>query len=1113
MSSKDSSVWSSASRIDALSHPSFSEADSLSTRILRANGRVKILNSANGRLHWPHVPGYEILSEIGAGAMGVVYKARHIDLNRTVAVKMLRGMAHSDPQFRERFKAEAAAVAKLQHPNIIQVFEIGTSAIMPGEMDPSLFISLEYVGGGSLAQFVGRPQSPRHAAAIVEKLARATYYAHQSGVIHRDLKPSNVLIGLDEEPKIADFGVAKQLGDDEDSPGRFHTMAGTLIGTPEYMAPEQVAGASPTGSIDIYALGVILYELLTARVPFQGASSVETIDLVRQQEPVTPSSLHRDLPADMETICLKCLEKHPLHRYATALDLAEDLRRFQEDRPIRARPIGELERCRRWCRRNPALAATSTGTVAVFLIAFLLVTSSYLRTENALQEEASQRRIAERNATSERWERYRADLRATAAAIQVHDVSGARRTLDAAPEGHRNWEWKHFSARLDSSQHVLSICEPLASRVDMSLNASRMLFIAPEGSASIWSLLNLQKVRDFTKDELTWNSSLSPDGRTLVWSCKDNSIVVLDIESNSVRAVLRGHHQRVHTMRFTADSGRLLTCADDNNLCAWDVASGQLLAKPNSFADKIRGLGISPDGRFAALIWTNNADPLIWDIDRGVAVAKLAAQSDLIGSVNFNMSGDRIVTVGSYPNVIVRLWDSSDGKLLNSSRVHTNGIASIDISADGTRFATGSLDQTIGLWDGVSGQLLATLRGHNGWVNCLAFSPDGKRLVSGSQDRTLRLWDAATGDPLAILNGHTGEVSRVAFSADGRKIISNALDGTARIWDAELMEYNGVLRGHTAFVYNVAIHPDGERAASSGWDGTVRLWNMTTGRQLLTLDHGEKKIVGSVAFHPNGQLLASRDREAVHLWDLATGREIHRFNVPSDWWRDTRLAFSPDGGLLAAGCANREIRLWDVNRQTEIGVLRGHIDQIRDVTFSPDGRWLASAGDRDDRTVRIWDVERLTEVRKLVGHSDGVYAVAFNPSGTLLASGAVDGDIRLWDTTTWEAVADLKLGSNVYGVAFTPDGTRVVGACADNVIRFWDTAMHQEVAELRGHDAYVHSIAFSPDGTRLASASGDLTVRIWDTMRTHDRMALHQTITQLKKSDASAAIRAAAVED
>ena len=395
MSSKDSSLWTANSRIDALSDPPFSEADAVSTRILRANGRVKISSSANGRLQWPHVPGYEILSEIGSGAMGVVYKARHLDLHRTVAIKMLRGMALSDPQFRERFKAEAAAVAKLQHPNIIQVFEIGASAILPGELAPSLFISLEFVGGGSLAQLVGRPQTPRYAASVVEKLARATYYAHQSGVIHRDLKPSNVLIGLDEEPKIADFGVAKQLGDDEDSPGRFHTMAGTLIGTPEYMAPEQVAGASPTGSIDIYALGVILYELLTARVPLQGATSVETIDMVRQQEPVAPSSLHRDLPADLETICLKCLEKQPLHRYATALDLAEDLRCFQEDRPIRARPIGELERCRRWCRRNPALAATSTGIVAVFLIAFFLVTFSYLRTEKALQEEAAQRRISE----------------------------------------------------------------------------------------------------------------------------------------------------------------------------------------------------------------------------------------------------------------------------------------------------------------------------------------------------------------------------------------------------------------------------------------------------------------------------------------------------------------------------------------------------------------------------------------------------------------------------------------------------------------------------------------------------------------------------------------------
>jgi serine/threonine protein kinase len=240
---------------------------------------------------WPRVQDYDILSVIGFGGMGIVYKARHRELHRTVALKMLRGSALTDPEYRERFRAEAEAVARLQHPNIIQVFEIGAVEPLPGEVHPSPFISLEFVDGGNLSLRTGTPQSPQYAAEIVEKLARAAHSAHRLGVVHRDLKPANVLLTRDGEPKIADFGLAKQLAAERDSAGRFLTQAGVIMGTPEYMAPEQIEGAPAAPAIDIYALGVILYELLTTRVPFHGATPAETMDLTRRQEPVSPRRL------------------------------------------------------------------------------------------------------------------------------------------------------------------------------------------------------------------------------------------------------------------------------------------------------------------------------------------------------------------------------------------------------------------------------------------------------------------------------------------------------------------------------------------------------------------------------------------------------------------------------------------------------------------------------------------------------------------------------------------------------------------------------------------------------------------------------------------------------
>ena len=237
---------------------------------------------------WPRVRGYDILSLIGTGGMGIVLKARHRDLRRTVALKTIRADAVADPHFLERFYAEAEAVARLQHPNIIQVFEVGLTEPEPGERHLSPFIALEFVDGGNLSRKTHSPQTPAYAAGIVEKLARAAHAAHRLGVIHRDLKPPNVLLTSNGEPKIADFGLAKQLEAERDSAGRFVTHAGIVMGTPDYMAPEQAAGAPPTPAVDIYALGVILYELLTARVPFQAATAVETMNLVLREEPVSP---------------------------------------------------------------------------------------------------------------------------------------------------------------------------------------------------------------------------------------------------------------------------------------------------------------------------------------------------------------------------------------------------------------------------------------------------------------------------------------------------------------------------------------------------------------------------------------------------------------------------------------------------------------------------------------------------------------------------------------------------------------------------------------------------------------------------------------------------------
>jgi serine/threonine protein kinase len=301
------------------------------------------LSQAPGR-----VGDYEILDEVGRGGMGVVYRARHLQLRRVVALKMCLGGTFASRTERARFRAEAEAVAGLDHPNIVQIFEVGEHD--PGDGMPRPYFTLEFAEGGNLLRkLAGRPQRPRQAASWVEALARAAHHAHEHGIVHRDLKPSNILLTNDGQVKICDFGVAKRLAGSD-----FKTRSGMVLGTPEFMAPEQAIGAEAIGpAADIHALGAILYTALTGRPPFQGTSALRTLEQVRIQDPVPPRDLLPAVPLDLDTITLKCLQKDPRRRYASALALAEDLTRFLAGEPIRARSMSRAERVGRWCQRNP----------------------------------------------------------------------------------------------------------------------------------------------------------------------------------------------------------------------------------------------------------------------------------------------------------------------------------------------------------------------------------------------------------------------------------------------------------------------------------------------------------------------------------------------------------------------------------------------------------------------------------------------------------------------------------------------------------------------------------------------------------------------------------------
>ncbi len=336
---------------------------------------------------WPEITGYQIKGVLGVGGMGIVYKAHQEGLDRFVALKMIRAGAGARPQDFARFESEAKAVAAINHNNIIKIFAIGKQDGLP-------YFSLEYLPGGSLSEKIGgRPQPFDHAAHIVETLARAIHVAHEHKVIHRDLKPGNVLFAADGTLKITDFGLVKRLEGDSNQ-----THSGSILGTPSYMAPEQARGENETvgPAADQYALGAILYDLLTGRPPFQGSSVLDTLEMVRTKEPVTPTQLQPKTPRDLETICLKCLEKDPARRYPDVLALAEDLRRFRAGEPIVARPVSTAERLWRWCKRNRRVAWLSAGLALSLLIVTIgsVVAAVTLRAANAVAEEKRAQAVA-----------------------------------------------------------------------------------------------------------------------------------------------------------------------------------------------------------------------------------------------------------------------------------------------------------------------------------------------------------------------------------------------------------------------------------------------------------------------------------------------------------------------------------------------------------------------------------------------------------------------------------------------------------------------------------------------------------------------------------------------
>jgi WD40 repeat protein/predicted Ser/Thr protein kinase len=938
---------------------------------------------------------FVLLERLGAGGAGVVHRAWQLSLRRFVALKIVH---EGEPVDAQRFLREAHMAARLSHPNIVPIYEVG-------EEKGRHYLAMKLVEGRAMSQLV---VSPARAAELMVQAVDAIDHAHRAGIVHRDIKPQNLLLEGDRHVWVTDFGVARSTRG-----GSTLTMAGSVLGTPAYMPPEQARGERGDERSDVYALGATLYELVTGQAPFQETDLLVVMTKVLSEDPQPPRHLRADLPVPLETIIGKAMAKDPARRYRSAHALGEDLRRFLAGDPIQARPPGLLRQTARAIRRHPFIAAAFA-----FVLAFGLGAVWHtLRLRRQLIETM----VAEANAlgAAGQWEAARARYAEAAHAFKQIGVESVEPELGL----------------LDAHHHAPP---PLLTLTGHTGGVRAVVF--------------------------------SADGRQALSASNDGSLRLWDVRLGRAIRVLRGHTGEVLSVAVAGDGRIAMSGGQDGTARIWDLESGQALRVLAAGAP-VRKVALSPDGK-RALSRTMPGKVQLWEVATGRPLRSIDVAQRRVIAVAFSpdgrlaFTGRKLESAGAAVNTRASLWEVETGRELQTFGGFGAEVESAAFSPDGHRVLTAGYDRVVSVWDVDSGRRLLTLKGHLHGLKGAAFSPGNRLIVSGGQDDSVKLWDADGGQLLRSLD--TGDtVEALAVSPDGRFILTGGEDRTLKLWDVTVGHELRTFPGHESTVTAIEFSPDGLLAVSAGSDRKTRLWDVATGREIRAWK--EEVPLHAVAISPDGHLLATAGYERVAIWRMPGWDQVGRLVGISGTMRT--VAFSPDGKLILGGSETGDVKLWDRER----GQIRHgwrHAADVRSVTFTPDGRAAVTAS--FDGTVVFHDVDTGAVIRTLrAERPEQIGALAISRDGRWLATGNDTKVARLWDLETGRPVRPFvgHLG-DVRAVAFSPDGALLLTASRDRSLRVWEVATGRQLHEFDWASDASRSFVLSPDG-RLALVGND----------------------------------------